>query len=149
MERMDAVIVLHPMDSSEQHFGLVGLVIAVGIGQFQDMIPCRNDAGVPQHADTVGRNHVLALEEDNRLVRGAITIRILQNENPVAFRTLAGVLTIVDDFRHPDAAPGINVNTAGAEKHRFRGKRRGFQSIRDIQGRQCGIGLLKTATAVQ
>ena len=70
----------------------------------------------------MGRVNVFALIKDFFLVGLAISVGILQDENPIAFRTLISMTAIVDYFTNPDATSMIDVGIGRAQKHGFSGE---------------------------
>ena len=55
-----------------------------------------------------------SLVEDSGLVRLAIARGILQNEDPVSFRPLVSMSTVVHDLTDPHATEVVNVDAGGA-----------------------------------
>ncbi len=132
-EFVGRVVVLRNAGFREEDFLLVGLAVAVGVGEDEDVGRNGDDDPVAEHADAHGRVDIASLVEDGRLVGFAVAVGVFQDQDAIALGALAVAMAIVDDLADPHAAAGIDVNIGGAEHHRLRGEERGLQPGADVE----------------
>ena len=132
-ERVGGMVVLAAAGVGKERLFLFGHVVAVRVGEDPDVGRAGDDHLVAQDADPHRRVDVTPLVEDFLDVRNAVPVRVLEDQDPVAFRPLAFVVAVVDHLADPDSAAGVNVNIGRGDDLRLGGEERRFKPLRYVQ----------------
>ena len=132
-EGVGRVVVLGRADLREQDFFLVGLAVAVFVGEDEDVRGHRDDHLVAEHADAEGAIDVAALVEDGLLVGMAVADRCLRGSGSDPPRAAAVAAAIVHDLADPDPAQVIDVDVRRAQEHRLAREQRRLQAVGDVE----------------
>ena len=87
-ERVGRVVVLRLADLREQDVFLVGLAVAVVVGEDKHVGRHRDDHLVAEHADAERTIDVSALVENRLLVGTAVVIGVFEDQDPIALRAV-------------------------------------------------------------
>ena len=132
-ESVHAVVVVAPLDSGEQKLALVGLAVAVGIGQHEHIRRTGNDDLVAEHADAQCGVDARVLVEHSLLVRGTVAIGVFENHHAIASRLenppLLKRRAIIHAFGEPDPPAFVDVHVGGVANHRFGGEEGSFEAL--------------------
>ena len=130
-KRVRTVVVIHAANAAEQHRRwAVGLVVAVLVGEEQNLGRAGNDHLRAEHGDAQRGIHVVPLIKCLGRVGPAVAIRVLEDSDTVAFRLdFAPRLeqSVIDTLGHPHAALGVDVHIGRVQQHWLGGKQRGLQ----------------------
>ena len=125
------MVVIHAADAAEQHRRrAVGLVVAVLVGEEQNLGRAGNDHLRAEHGDAQRGIHVVPLIKCLGRVGPAVAVGILEDADAVALRlnlTPRLEQSVVDALGHPHAALGVDVHIGRVQQHWLGGKQRGLQ----------------------
>ena len=144
-ERVRRVVMLRLTDLGEEQLLLVGLQVAVRVGEDEDVGRAGNDdlgglaVEAGEHADAERGINVGALVEDGLLVSLAIAISVLEDDDAVALGAAALAAAIVHHLANPDAAQVVHLDVRGAEEQRFGGEELGLKASAGVEARE-GVG---------
>src|SRR2546422_4760328 len=134
-ESVYAVIVVFAADAGEEQVAPVGLAVAVGVGQHENVRGARNNHLVTEHADAQRGVDARVLVENSLLVRDAVAVGIFENYNAIAGGLKNSPFlkgrAVVDALSDPDTATLINVHVSRIADHRLGGEERRFEAVRD------------------
>ena len=132
---VDAMVVVFAADAGEEQLAPVGLAVAVGVGQHENVRGARNNHLVTEHADAQRGVDARVLVENSLLVRDAIAVGVFENHNAIAGGLKNSPFlkgrAVVDALSDPDTATLINVHVSRIADHRLGGEERRFEAVRD------------------
>ena len=132
-ERVHGVVVVAAFDAGEQQLAFVGLAVAIGVGQHENIGRTGDNHLVAQHTNAERGVDAGVLVENGFLVRDTVTMGVFQNHDAVAFRLQNAPFlegrTIIDALGDPDASALINVHVGWVMNHRLGSEERRFETV--------------------
>ena len=139
-----AVVVVETGDAGKKQFAFVGFIVAVGVGQYENIRRGRDDHFIAQNADAKRCIDAGVLVKGFDTIGPTVAVGIFQDHDAIAFGaldppTLKG-RSIVGALSNPHTAARIDVHVARVYDHRLGREKRGFQTVGSGQLFHVGAG---------